>query len=64
MAASIDMAVLRAVALCSLGEVQSTDALEVPAERIITLMETASISKTSANFYQPPRNNNPEDNRL
>jgi hypothetical protein len=49
------MAVFWVVARCSLIEVYRRQAL---------MMEAASTSETSVNFYQTTRHNNPEDSHL
>jgi hypothetical protein len=51
------MAVFWVVAACSLVEV--TDVSEV-----LAMMEVASTSETSVNFYQNTRRYNPEDSHL
>jgi hypothetical protein len=57
-AASMQMAIFWVVAPCSLVEVYR-------GFRAITLMvEAASTSETSVNFYQITRRNNPEDSHL
>jgi hypothetical protein len=66
------MAVFWVVALCSLVEfyTAASDVSEVLAASnirvsiIALMMEAASSSKTSVNFYQTTRRNNPEDSHL
>jgi hypothetical protein len=56
------MTVVWDVAPCSLVEV--TDVSEVLAASIIRVMEAASTSENSVNFYQTTRHNIPEDCHL
>jgi hypothetical protein len=58
-AAIMKMAVFWDVAPCSLVEVYRR--LRVVCDVIALMMEAASSSETSVNFYQTARRNNPED---
>jgi hypothetical protein len=58
-AASMKIAVFWIVAPCSLVEVYQRFR-----GAIAMMMEAASISKTSVNFYQTTRRSNPEDSHL
>jgi hypothetical protein len=56
------MAVLWVVMPCSLLEVYRRS--EVPAALLTLMIEAASISETSVNFYRTTEHNNPEDSHI
>jgi hypothetical protein len=62
------MAVFWVVAPCSLAEVyrhfRGACCLHHRGDDIFLIMEAASTPKTSVNFYQTTRRNNPEDGHL